>query len=55
MIDKDIKKLFSVETFFKKKHNKLRALPKLAPYIYDICVSGFTRSVIYIRHLSTKG
>jgi len=34
MIDKDSKKLFCVETFFKKKHNELTALPKLVPYIY---------------------
>jgi len=55
MIDKDSKKLFCVETFFKKKHNELTALPKLAPYIYDICISGFTRSIIYIRRLLTRG
>jgi len=48
MIDKCSKKLFCVETFFKKK-NELTALPKLVPYIYDVSVSGFTRSVIYIR------
>jgi len=49
MIDKDSKKLFCVETVFKKKNNELTALPKLVPYIDDISVSGFTGSVIYIR------
>jgi len=25
-------------------------LPNLGPYIYDVSISGFTRSSIYIRH-----
>jgi len=24
------------------------ALPNVGPYIYDVCISGFTRSSIYI-------
>jgi len=26
------------------------ALPNLGPYIYDVSISGFTRSSIYIWH-----
>jgi len=25
-------------------------LPNVGPYIYDVSISGFTRSFIYIRH-----
>jgi len=25
-------------------------LPNVGPYIYDVSISGFTRSPIYIRH-----
>jgi len=25
-------------------------LPNVGPYIYDVSISGFTRSSIYIRH-----
>jgi len=25
-------------------------LPNVGPYIYDISISGFTRSSVYIRH-----
>jgi len=25
-------------------------LPNVGPYIYDVSISGFTRSSIYVRH-----
>jgi hypothetical protein len=30
------------------RKRRLSALPKVSPYIYDVKVSGFTRSSIYI-------
>jgi hypothetical protein len=32
----------------------LSALPNVGPYIYDVKISGFTRSSIYIRHYYTR-
>jgi hypothetical protein len=28
----------------------LSALPNIGPYIYDVKISGFTRSFVHIRH-----
>ena len=33
--------------------NTLPALPNVGPYIYDVSISGFTRSSIYIHDVSS--
>ena len=32
------------------RKRQLSALPNVGPYIYNVSISGFTRSSIYIRH-----
>jgi hypothetical protein len=34
---------------------RLSALPNVSPYIYDVNISGFTRSSIYIIHMTLVG
>jgi hypothetical protein len=37
------------------RKRRLSALPNVSPYIYDVKISGFTRSSIYIYDISRLG
>ena len=45
---------FSVETLCSKQKETVSTLPNVGPYIYDVSISGFTRSSIYIRNQQPK-
>ena len=40
----------TVSFYLLHKRETVSALPNVGPYIYDVSISGFTRSSIYIRH-----
>ena len=46
---------FSVETLCSKQKETVSALPNVGPYIYDVSISGSTRSSIYIGNQQPKG
>jgi hypothetical protein len=41
-----------LKQFAANRKRRLSALPNVGPYIYDVKISGFTRSSIYIYDIS---